>query len=651
MSVTTVVQVQQESIRNIPSGSWRRQLKAEFMEIRHQMEAFEKKTIFSQRLLEWYNDFSTANPAETTESTFVKAKLAELRNTVLVSPITDTPLITPYVVINDGFTYDLMALTIIANVLQGKNSKEQVTHFTDHNTMLVSEDAVAKYTLRLLGNDTKPWRILKFAENERPIQSKDILEAFKTLSETNKLIIPTLKNKARKKTIEKYSSRMQQPPRQEQNKPFNEMEYILTKINNYYDSFSAEESDHNQVMRLLRETSSRRTMQHEKCQEKREIIQEQILNDPSRQELIATAIQRKAQVESCQKRKIAEQKYDQLIIELQEIRDQIEIFGKDDSFSQILLIWCDQFNRSLSRREKIDVEEIMNRFIDLLKDEILIDPISNTPLISPYLLGSDNETYDLIALTVVLNVLLSEDEALLPDQFKDLNQLKVREHIPAQYMLKWLEKYNKRPVQSSDYIEAFKALPDEAKYLIPTSQNIGRRRFLLREKAMKETRADITDAVSEYAQQSVNNLEEIRQESQDYCESVAERLKVIEDNKEEMIAEVETQLGQIKLILKKKAEETDTLKTGMEETENQINQAKQEDNELEQSIATVKKSSRERKERIWKVIRNCVTGVLSAAVVTGAIIITGGGAGAITIGTVLVKVKVSACKIGMTLIF
>lgn len=126
-----------------------------------------------------------------------------------------------------------------------------------------------------------------------------------------------------------------------------------------------------------------------------------------------------------------------LRLELQSIRSVCEHSGLSDEMTQQIQSWAEAFTRDL---RFTDEEGVFHVYVEALQD-MLLDPITETPFDALAVLGSDDETYGLMSLAVWKLSVPKELRDRSPLDPENPAPFTVRPHTCVRHMVKWLESH------------------------------------------------------------------------------------------------------------------------------------------------------------------------------------------------------------------
>lgn len=271
----------------------------------------------------------------------------------------------------------------------------------------------------------------------------------------------------------------------------------------------------------------------------------------------------------------------QINAELNEIRDQLHRFGHQDEMSQGIAHWHQSFVDAM--RLNADAQHVLNEYIGLLQ-ELLIDPISYTPLDEQALLGSDRRAYGRMSLCVFLNQVPPACRQRCPFSLEDSTSFTVRPHDLVRHMTQWLKNHGAL-LRSSDLEETYRRADKSVLSAIeipslvdPTFSNRNldeRRRRIIERLALREEHRD--QQMREFSEQLSGTVRELNETIQNRFEAVHMQIQ----------RNSEGQSARLDQIEQRDQRQFEALQQAQEQLEREIEEIARQNRELEEQIARV----------------------------------------------------------------
>ncbi len=307
--------------------------------------------------------------------------------------------------------------------------------------------------------------------------------------------------------------------------------------------------------------------------------------------------------------------------ELREIKTVLERFSfLHDPLTESVRNWHREFSkfvRSDIYRNQVGRKEFLEKteaeFVTLMQ-EILIDPVTFTPLDNQALLGSDGNTYA----NYHLNIYYSQVDYRYASQSPLAPEANVpfytEPHPVARFLVDWLVKRHSFPI-SDRFVELYdqyrEIVASGTEPLIPTIENENRRRVIYnqrerifrREQAAQARARDLQDRVrreyerevAERVNRAMEGLEARQREFEARERENDERLREIEEANARARQEMEENLAARRAQADNLQRDNDELNAMLQNTELNLSACERENAELQIAINEVRKANEDKK--------------------------------------------------------
>lgn len=306
-----------------------------------------------------------------------------------------------------------------------------------------------------------------------------------------------------------------------------------------------------------------------------------------------------------------------LITDLQRIEEMLPNTKTEDPLTEELTLWLREFREALNTN--LDVTLICDRFVDLVQ-RILIDSLTQAPLDSEVLLGSDGYCYGMKTLCVFENSLPEtyRFRSPLDLQNPDQSEFFVVPHELARHMVKWLESRSKRLEGLPEIENAYEDLITEmgmnkVKRLIPTQRN-NRIRRIHQEEELRNQHQSVTQVMEvnlallekEVKAEITKEFGELAEKVDQSAKAVLGKLDRIECVQNLAYLEMDRRITRLENDQQDVQSDIEELEKKISYITGEIVDAKKEQLQVEQSIkkveAAIEKRKKDRKNRLIETI-------------------------------------------------
>lgn len=299
--------------------------------------------------------------------------------------------------------------------------------------------------------------------------------------------------------------------------------------------------------------------------------------------------------------------------ELVKISEQLEHFKSDDHLTHLVNEWYTKFDSALKKANSI--QPIYQTYIKLLQD-LLTEPIFQTPLDNECYLGSDNLTYSHKALCIFIKDLPEDKRSYSPLGISLTKDFEVHPHTLARFMVNWLK--DQKALNISEPIEKkFASLnPKEVERLIPNRKNNRLRKI-------KQIQARRNEQLANFEQQQRKAQEE---QNHEFC-LLNEKLNAFEQKIKEELDEFEENsnaaLDNIQNKIFECDEDIKQLNIEISTIDSQLKQVDVEITELKRTNLELKREVKELEKEIKKRDRGCFSSIfVTVAAVVGTLVLS-----------------------------
>ncbi len=299
--------------------------------------------------------------------------------------------------------------------------------------------------------------------------------------------------------------------------------------------------------------------------------------------------------------------------ELKKIGEQIDDFKSDDHLTHLINEWYTKFDSALKKANPI--EPICKTYIKLLQD-LLIEPLFQTPLDDECYLGSDNHTYSHKALCIFLNALPEAKRSNSPLGIPLTKDFEVNPHTLARFMINWLK--DQKALNVSEPIEKDYASINQKKIerLIPNRKN-NQRRQINRIQARRMEQASNFEKQKRKAEEEQNQtFRSLHERLSKFESKVKEELDEFEENSNATLNNIQNKISECD-------EDIKQLDLEIKNIDKKINQVDSEITELQHTNLQLRQEVKELEKEIKERDRGSLTSVLvTVAAVVGTIVLS-----------------------------